>query len=238
MGQKCNRYQDTWVSSKLIFSRSYKLSKYHANSMWKAASPCLGSAGARVRNAVGALQMWGDVPAFPSPFITCSLWYLGAEQKLEGSEAWDLQHLYFWVLLLYPVPQLLLSSQLCWKTIHDCIQFISWLKSLTVRIHYYLLQLAPLTALTQWSCVSWILKPVCWYLASSSAPLQPDLLQRPVEAAGTCHNAWVEIPLANLNTLLPLSVEWMGSCYPISLSWFLCPSHLLVAEVSSFAGHD
>lgn len=57
--------------------------------------------------------MGGFVPAFPSPSITCSFWHLGAEVKLEGSQAWDLQHLYFWVLLVYPVPQLLLSSQLC-----------------------------------------------------------------------------------------------------------------------------
>lgn len=38
---------------------------------------------------------------------------------LEVAPVWDLQHLYFWGLLLYPVPQLLLLSQLVVSPLKD-----------------------------------------------------------------------------------------------------------------------
>jgi len=87
-----------------------------ADSARQAVLPCLGSADAKATNAVGALQIWSAVCCLPQPFYylaqQITLWHLGAEENLvsEGAHFWNLQHLYFWVLLVYPVPQLLLSS--------------------------------------------------------------------------------------------------------------------------------
>lgn len=70
---------------------------------------CLGSADAReVLEVV--------VSCLPQPFYYLSkqipVWHLGAEENLllEGAQVWDLQHLCFWILLVYPLPQPLLSS--------------------------------------------------------------------------------------------------------------------------------
>lgn len=92
----------------------------------EAASPCPGSADARVRNAVGALQTWGVACCLPQPFdylpqqITHPQ-HLGAEENLalEGAHVWDPQHLYFWGLLVYPVAQLRLSSQVVVSPLKD-----------------------------------------------------------------------------------------------------------------------
>lgn len=88
--------------------------------------PCSGSADAKVRNAVGALQIWDVVCCLPQPFYyspqqITSPRHLGAVENLllEGAHVWDLQHLYFWVLLVYTVPQLLLSSELVVSLLKD-----------------------------------------------------------------------------------------------------------------------
>lgn len=93
-----------------------------AYSTREAASACLNSAHDKVRNAVGLCKF---VFCLPQPFYylpqQINSWHLGAEENLvlEGAQVWDLQHLYFWLLLLYPEPQVLLYSHLVVSSLRD-----------------------------------------------------------------------------------------------------------------------